>query len=84
MDDKKLRDFLALEQSAHEDAIKAAANEEGLNAAASLPIFASTMARKTVYEIARRNAFNKGMKDAGHGEPLKSGEEVIRKMRFGR
>ena len=75
MDDKKLRDFLALEQSAH---------EEGLKAAASLPIFVSAAARRAVYEKARRDALNKGMRDAGHGEPLKNGDEVIRKMRFGR
>lgn len=60
--DEKLKTFLNLEEYA---------NAEGKKAAALLSVHASANARSAAYEIARRNAYNEGMRKAGYVAPLK-------------
>lgn len=76
MNDKKIKSFLKI--------VDEYSKSKGIKAAAALPIQASPMARKTAYEIAKNEAYNKALRKAGYTSPLKSGEvPMTRKRKLG-
>ena len=72
-----------MEDKKTEATLRKEAKEAGRIAAASLPIWASSVTRLAVYEDARNKAYLQGSQETCNDEPLKAEGSMTRKRKSG-